>query len=93
MHVDDIWFLCMDIVSLGAWIMCANFAVHPRFVNPVLTWCYAGEDLMGKMSVLAGSCTRGNTMWGVTNKCLEKYVQAFDLSLRDPDEWLRSLRT
>ena len=47
---------------------------------------------MGKMRPLISSCTRGNTMWDVSRKSLEKYTRAMDMICRDPEKWLRTLR-
>ena len=57
-----------------------------------MVWCYSGEDYMGKMRPMISSSTRGNTMWGVSRKALDKYRRAMDMICRDPEKWLRTLR-
>ena len=63
---------------------------NPRDLNPRLVWCYAGEDLMGKMRPVCLASTRGNSMWGMSEKALNRYLQALDMSLRDLAQWLKT---
>ena len=63
---------------------------NPRDLNPRLVWCYAGEDLMGKMRPVCAASTRGNSMWGMSEKALNRYLQALDMALRDPAQWLKT---
>ena len=40
-----------------------------------------------------GACsTRGNTMWGMSEKACTRYLQALDMSFRDPSDWLQTLK-
>ncbi len=66
-------------------------ALETRYLNPRMTWCYSGEDFMGKIRPLVGSSVRGNSMWGAIAKAFEKYLRALDMLLRDPGVWLGSL--
>jgi len=66
-------------------------ALETRYLNPRMTWCYSGEDFMGKVRPLVASSVRGNTMWGAIGKGFEKYLRALDMLLRDPAVWLGSL--
>ena len=66
-------------------------ALDTRYLNPRMTWCYSGEDFMGKIRPLMSSSVRGNTMWGAIAKGFEKYLRALDMLLKDPSVWLRSL--
>jgi hypothetical protein len=56
-----------------------------------MTWCYSGEDFMGKIRPLVQSSVRGNTMWGAIGKAYLKYLRAMDMTLRDPAVWLGSM--
>ena len=48
-------------------------------VNPHFTWCYGGEDLVGKASSLAHSCTRGTANHKVGSSMMDKYRVAMHL--------------
>ena len=61
------------------------------YLNPRMTWCYSGEDFMGKVKPLCASSVRGNTMWGAIAKAFDKYLRAMDMSFQDPAVWLSSL--
>ncbi len=50
-----------------------------RYLNPRMTWCFSGEDFMGKIRPLMASSTRGNSMWGAIAKGFEKYLRALDM--------------
>lgn len=54
-----------------------------RYLNPRTGWCYGGEDLVGKISALAHSCTRGTASHMVVSKMMDKYLIAKHL------EWAR----
>ena len=66
-------------------------ALDTWYLNPRMTWCYSGEDFMGKIRPLMSSSVRGNTMWGPIAKGFEKYLRALDMLLQDPSVWLGSL--
>jgi hypothetical protein len=51
-----------------------------RFLNPRFTWCYGGEDLVGKISCLAHSCVAGTSSVDVQSKVLAKYRLAKHVS-------------
>ena len=74
----------------------AHFMLHACVmsiseVSPRHMWCYSGEDFMSKVRPLCASSAAGNAMWQVTAKATEKYWRALDMTLRDPDLWLRNL--
>ena len=54
-----------------------------RYMNPRFVWCYGGEDLVGRASSLAHSCTRGTPPSQVPSKMMDKY------SLAKHMEWPR----
>ena len=56
-------------------------------LNPRLTWCYQAEDFMGKMRVLAHSCTRGAKDLTVSRSMVDKYLVALQWTLQHPDSW------
>ena len=66
-------------------------ALDTWYLNPRMTWCYSGEDFMGKIRPLCSSSVRGNTMWSGIGKAFEKYVRALDMLLQDPGVWLSTL--
>ena len=56
---------------------------NAKWTNPRFTWCYGGEDLVGKISNLGMSCTRGTAVFHVPAKLMEKYRLAVHV------EWTR----
>ena len=64
--------------------------VVQRYLSPKHSWCYSGEDFMGKIRPVMASSVRGNSMWGAVGKAFEKYLRALDMLVRDPAVWLRS---
>ena len=71
----------------------AHYQMHScllsKSLNPRRSWCYLGEDFMGKCRHLATSCSRGASMWSVSNKIMVKYLIAMHMTLSDPDAWFR----
>ena len=59
-----------------------------RCLSPRASWCYMGEDFMGKCRLLALSSARGNSMWMVNKKMMLRYLKALDMTLHDPSVWL-----
>ena len=58
-----------------------------RYMNPRFVWCYGGEDLVGRASSLAHSCTRGTPPSQVPSKMMDKYSHAKHM------EWSRHWAT
>ena len=58
-------------------------------ISPRLSWCYAGEDFMGKIKKLVQSCSRGSAPSLMSHKVLEKYIIALSYSLMPSDAWWR----
>ena len=56
-------------------------------LNPRLSWCFQAEDLMGKMRVLAHSCTRGAKDLTTSRSMVDKYLVALQWTLQHPDSW------
>jgi hypothetical protein len=50
-------------------------------VNPRCTWCYGGEDLVGKISRLAHVCLYGTPNFKVASSLVEKYRVAMHLRI------------
>jgi hypothetical protein len=57
--------------------LCEQAAV----VNPRFTWCYGGEDMVGKISRLAHVCLYGTPNFKVASSLAEKYRVAMHLRL------------
>ena len=55
--------------------------LQARYLNPRLSWCYAGEDMMSKMKDLCSTCLRGNAARQATVKALAKYIYALHLMM------------
>jgi len=60
-----------------------HLVMHARWTNPRFAWCYGGEDLVGKISTLGMSCTRGTAVYNVPEKLMSKYRLAVHV------EWTR----
>ena len=50
-----------------------------EFLNPKASWCYGGEDLVGRASTLAQTCTRGTAAHKITKTMMDKYRVAVHL--------------
>ena len=53
--------------------MAGHLAESFKFMNPKYNWCFKTEDLVGKISVLAHSCTFGTKNTKVSVKLMQKY--------------------
>ena len=67
----------------------SHYALHlahaAGFINPRLCWCYAGEDLMHTVQLLATSCAAGTPPHLIAAKVMRKYAQGLSLNLaKDP---------
>jgi hypothetical protein len=60
-----------------------HYAVHlsqqSDFINPRFTWCYKGEDFVGKLSRLAHVCLYGTPCFNVAGTLCERYPVAIHL--------------
>ena len=56
-------------------------------LNPRHSWCFQAEDFMGKMRVLAHSCTRGAKDLTTSRTMVNKYLVALQWTLHHPDSW------
>ena len=53
-----------------------------RFLNPVLGWCYQGEDLLQRVKKIVGSAARlSKSRPHVANMALDKYVRGYEYQL------------
>ena len=70
-----------------------HFLLHccyqARYLNPRGSWCFTGEDFMGKCRPLAGSCSNGRSTWQVCQAMLAKYMFAFHMTFTDTNQWTR----
>ena len=53
-----------------------HIALQAPWINPRHGWCYAGEDLMHKMKLLAATCCRARSPYTVFDKMNAKYLFA-----------------
>ena len=74
-----------QLTQKGHYLM--HCCILARELNPRLSWCYGGEDFMGKTRDLALSCARGASMWNVSHKMVMKYLIALHLTFEDPQMW------
>jgi hypothetical protein len=62
--------------------MLAHSALMSRHMNPRISWCYSGEDLMQKMRALTHSVVFGNVMQNVCWTMLRKYRCGMNLKAK-----------
>jgi len=62
-----------------------------RSMNPRMVWCYMGEDMMGKVRVLAMASAKGQKPWQVTEKTMIRYLYGLDCLFECPEKWLRAI--
>ena len=58
-------------------------------VNPRITWCFSGEDLMAKVKALAQSSCRGVCPQKLVSKMMTKYMYAVSFTLTDPERLMK----
>ena len=51
-----------------------HLGMRAKELSPRLAWCFAGEDFMQKMALLASSCVKGNRPHAVSCKMMQKYL-------------------
>ena len=61
----------------------AHIGLNARYMNPRLGFCFAGEDYMAKIKLITGISARGNNVYQVSSKTVEKYSRGMELLLRD----------
>jgi len=52
--------------------MLGHCILNARYLHPHKSWCYSGEDLMGKIRVVCKSCVHGSKMQQTSSKILQK---------------------
>ena len=97
MHLDVFWQLrqyfaeenypLFQLTSKGHYLMHCCFLA--KCLSPACSWAYTGEDFMGKCRDLAQSCSKGATLWPVSNKMMHKCLCAMHLTMSDPGLWFR----
>lgn len=55
-------------------------------MNPRMAWCYAGEDMMGKVKGIVQASHRGAKAYQIPPKVMSKYVRALGLGMHE-DPW------
>ena len=58
----------------------AHLSQTAKWLNPRWTWCYGGEDMVGKISGLAHACTSGTSSIEIQSKVMDKYRLAKHIS-------------
>ena len=56
-------------------------------LSPRMSWCFGGEDYMGKMRILASAASKGTGGLGVSRKMLQRYRVALHFTMSDPNTW------
>jgi hypothetical protein len=51
-----------------------HIGMNSSQLNPRMSWCYSGEDLMQKVKHLIQGCQRGTPPQKIVSKVMEKYV-------------------
>ena len=59
--------------------MLEHCALVAQYVHPALTWCYAGEDMMGRVQRMVKACVRGATQVGSMSKATKHYMLGMHL--------------
>lgn len=70
-HFLDDGIPLFDLTSKSHFVV--HIAMLSRHVNPRLTWCFRGEDMMRKVQELLQSCVRGNHGALVFRKMISHY--------------------
>ena len=73
--------MIFDITAKTHWML--HGADNAQYLNPRLSWNYAGEDFMGKVKVLHASCCKGSSAAMSTNKFAGKYCFALHLIFQE----------
>ena len=58
----------------------AHLSQTAKWLIPRWTWCYGGEDMVGKISGLAHACTSGTGSVDIQSKVMDKYRLARHIS-------------
>ncbi len=77
-NCDDEMLWVMQYKHHTAWHLAQGF----RYMNPRWSWCFKGEDLVGKISRLGASVVHGCKATGVSYKLFEKYRFLLHLKLK-----------
>ena len=67
----------------------AHIALRVRFLNPRKGWCYTGEDFMQQIKRVAAASCKGNKIYRVGNKIIEKYCWGMHFRLLNGDSIFR----
>ena len=60
-------------------------------INPRISWCYQGEDMMAKAKTLVQSCSRGTAVGTLVGKVMEKYIIGLSFAVMGQAGWWRQI--
>ena len=78
-HYNGIGWLLFDVTVKTHYL--AHAALHSRWLNPRLGWCYGGEDFMHRMQRPISACSAGNQPAKLVHKVMDRYRYAIHLEL------------
>ena len=95
LHFNFFWELREHFVNEELQLFALTAKAHANMhvcmmstsLSPRRSWCYASEDFMGKMRVLASSASEGAQGVQVSKRMMAKYSSAIHLLHTDPRAW------
>jgi hypothetical protein len=54
-----------------------------QFVNPRISWCFQGEDMMQVVRRIVQACSNGTTPQAVCHKVFRRYISGLNMDFRD----------
>ena len=78
-HYNGRGWLLFDVIVKTHYL--AHAALHSRWLNPRLGWCYGGEDSMHLMKRFISACSAGNQPAKLVHKVMDRYRYAIHLEL------------
>jgi hypothetical protein len=58
-----------------------HIAMNASNIHPTLSWCYNGEDFVGRMKKIISACTRGTPARLLVSKGINRYIHGMGLRL------------
>jgi hypothetical protein len=68
----------------------AHVALNSRHMNPCLSWCFSGEDLVGRLKHMIAASCHGAAPHQVVCKVMEKYCFGLSYKVLGERVWLRT---
>ena len=62
-------------------------ALQAEWINPVLSWCFKGEDFMQKVRKISTNCSKGTALHKVGQAVLEKWCTGMWFNLLPASKW------